>query len=282
MGSLKGLFVSLCATFIVVGTLYSSYSYLQNLSNLSWLGNILSFGTGMVYFAGIYLIATPRTSKNMWTTWFPLLLGTALSFYGTFVNNNNATYLPLILNLLMLLSWFLYTYWATDFSGRNKSILQVGKKMPLVSFKDPDGAKVSIETFFGAPAIFLFYRGNWCPFCMAQIKELAKEYQKIKAQGAALVFVSPQSPRHTKSLAKKFDIPAVFLMDENLEAAETLQLFQKNGTPTGLEALGYDADNILPTLVVLDKEGIIRFVDLTDNYRLRPEPSQYLKLLEQL
>lgn len=282
MDSLKGFFVSLCATFIVIGTLYSSFIYVQNLSNFSWLGNVLSFGTGAVYFAGIYLIATPRTSKNMWSTWLPLILGTFITLYGTFVNNINTSYFPLILNLFMLGSWFLYTYWATDFSGRNKTVLQVGKKMPLVSFKQLDGSSVSIETFFGAPAVFLFYRGNWCPFCIAQIKELAKEYQKIQDQGAALVFVSPQSPKHTKSLAKKFDIPAHFLMDENLVAAKTLQLFHEKGTPRGFEVLGYDSDNVLPTLVVLDKDGIVRFADLTDNYRLRPEPSQYLKLLEQL
>jgi peroxiredoxin len=282
MDSLKGFFVSLYATFIVLGTLYSSYIYLQNLSDFSWLGNVLSFGTGAVYFAGIYLIATPRTSKNMWSTWFPLVLGTFITVYGTFVNHSNSTYFPLILNLFLLGSWFLYTYWATDFAGRNKTVLQVGKKMPLVSLKQLDGSSVSIKTFFGAPAVFLFYRGNWCPFCMAQMKELAKKYQKIQDQGAALVFVSPQSPKHTNGLAKKFDIPAHFLMDENLEAEKTLQLFHKKGTPRGFEVLGYDSDNVLPTLVILDKEGIIRFADLTDNYRLRPEPSQYLKLLEQL
>lgn len=282
MDSLKGFFVSLYATFIVLGTLYSSYIYLQNLSDFSWLGNVLSFGTGAVYFAGIYLIATPRTSKNMWSTWFPLVLGTFITLYGTFVNQSNATYFPLILNLFLLGSWFLYTYWATDFAGRNKTVLQVGKKMPLVSLKQLDGSSVSIKTFFGAPAVFLFYRGNWCPFCMAQMKELAKKYQKIQDQGAALVFVSPQSPKHTNGLTKKFDIPAHFLMDENLEAAKTLQLFHEKGTPRGFEVLGYDSDNVLPTLVILDKEGIIRFADLTHNYRLRPEPSQYLKLLEQL
>ena len=282
MDSLKGLFISAYATFIVVIAFYAAYAYLLNVSNLSWLGNVLSYGTGLIYFAGIFLIATPRTSKNMWSTWVPIILGTILTFYGTFLNKESVTYLPLILSLLMLGNWFLYTYWATDFSGRNKAVLQVGKKIPSVSFKNLDGSGVAIETFLGAPAIFLFYRGNWCPFCMAQIKELSKEYQKIKEQGAALVFVSPQSPKHTKSLAKKFDIPAQFLIDENLEAAKTLQLFHEKGTPRGFEVLGFDSDNVLPTLVVLDKEGIIRFADLTDNYRMRPEPSQYLKLLEQL
>ena len=35
----------------------------------------------------------------------------------------------------------------------------------------------------------------------------------------------------------------------------------------------------LEMTVVTDAEGVIRFADLTDNYRLRPEPSTYLQLL---
>ena len=88
MNSLKGFFVSLCATFIVVGICYSAYIYVQNFSNLSWLGNVLSFGTAAIYFAGIFLIATPRTSKNMWSLWIPLVLGTVISIYGTFINKD--------------------------------------------------------------------------------------------------------------------------------------------------------------------------------------------------
>lgn len=279
MDSLKGLFISFCATFIVLGLLYACYNYSYDISNLAWLGNSISYGTGAAYFAGIYLVATPRTSKNMWSTWIPMLLGSTLVIYGTF---GSSIFLPLLLNLLLIGNWFLYTYWATDFSNRNKNTLTVGQKIPLVTFKDLENKQVPIQNFFGNPSIFLFYRGNWCPFCMAQIKELAKEYQKIKEQGANLVFVSPQSSKHTKNLAQKFDIPAHFLIDENLKAAETLQLFHKNGTPRGFEVLGYDSDNVLPTLVVLDKNGVIQFVDLTDNYRLRPEPSQYLSLLEQI
>ncbi len=280
MDSLKGLFISLSVTFIVIGTLYSGYTYLTHTNQLAWLGNLISFGTGSIYFAGIYLVATPRTSKNMWSTWLLLLLGTSLVIYSTIALSSN--YWALILNVCMLGCWCLYTYWATDFSSRDKTLLKIGEKMPLVSFKTPEGAEVSIQQFLGAPAIFLFYRGNWCPFCMAQIKELAQEYQQIKAQGAALVFISPQSPKHTKSLAKKFDIPAQFLIDEDLKSAQKLGLFHSKGTPAGFEVLGYDSDNVLPTLVVTDKEGIIRFADLTDNYRLRPEPSQYLDLLKQL
>ncbi|BDS09854.1 peroxiredoxin family protein [Aureispira anguillae] len=280
MDRLKGIFISSLVVFIVFGTFFSAYSLALAPYSWAWLGNLLSFGVGSIYFGGIYLITTPRTSKNMWATWLPLLLGTLLVIYATFDATSN--YLPLALNLFMLAGWFLYTYWATDFSGRDKKLLQVGMPMPNITLTNLEGNEVSIDSFLGAPAILLFYRGNWCPFCMAQIKELAQEYQQIQAKGAALVFISPQSPKHTKYLAQKFDIPAVFLRDQDLKAATQLNLFHQNGTPTGMEVLGFQSDNVLPTLILLDAQGIIRFVDLTDNYRLRPEPSLYLDLLANL
>ena len=50
----------------------------------------------------------------------------------------------------------------------------------------------------------------------------------------------------------------------------------------GLEFQGYDEDTILPTVVLTDQNGIIRYADLTDNYRVRPEPSTYLRLLDSI
>jgi len=280
MASFKGFYISAFIGFMLGMISYSIYQYSLDTTAWIWLANSLSYATGIAYFIGIYIIATPRTSKNMLTTWGPILLGTILVLVATF--SKSYGYTPVLLNIAMVIGWYLYTYWATDFSDRDKNLLQVGKAMPNVELKDADGNIVSLNSFFNAPAVFLFYRGNWCPFCMAQIKELSKEYQKIKDKGAALVFVSPQSPKHTKHLAKKFDIPAHFLIDQDLKAATELQLFHKNGTPTGMEVLGFDSDNILPTLIVTDSKGIIRFADLTDNYRLRPEPSVYLELLEGL
>ena len=211
-----------------------------------------------------------------------LLVITTLAVIAGVLTITPSDFTPLIFTIVLWFGWYSYVFWASDFSDRDKALLAVGNPMPKVDFKDADGNTIAIDSFFKQPAIFLFYRGNWCPFCMAQIKELAKEYRKIQEKGAALVFVSPQSSRHTKHLAKQFDIPAHFLIDEDLKAATKLNLFHKNGTPTGMEVLGFDSDNVLPTLIVTDNKGIIRFADLTDNYRMRPEPSVYLELLEGL
>lgn len=280
MDTLKGYFISGFIGFILIVLSYSCYAFFQDTNLWIWLGNILSYGVGVGYFAGIYIFPTPRTSQNMTVLWSIIFLGTAVVIAGTVLSPE--LWLPLLLNISMIGGWYLYIRWISYFSARDKNTLKVGKSMPNVTLKNANGDTIELKSFFNTPAIFLFYRGNWCPFCVAQIKELANEYQKIQEKGASLVFISPQSPRHTNHLAKKFDIPANFLIDEDLKAAKELNLFHKHGTPAGMEVLGFEADNVLPTLIVTDHQGIIRFADLTDNYRLRPEPSIYLELLEGL
>jgi len=279
MDRLKSIFVSAYIAYFCIVVIYTIYMLSSQANTAAWVFNLLVHGVPLVYFAKIFLSDTPRTSRHMNLLSGAILIGFIGVLYAYFeVSDIKA----LIFGIIGLVGWALYTYWATDFSGRNMDALQIGKKMPDVHFKTPDGETIPISKYMNAPSVILFYRGDWCPFCMAQMKELAVEYRKIKERGANLIFISPQSPRHTKNLAKKFDIPAIFLIDENLEAAKKLDIFNAYGTPLGMEVLGYTTDNVLPTLIMTDSKGIIRLADLTDNYRMRPEPDNYLRMLEQI
>ncbi|NJN00349.1 MAG: redoxin domain-containing protein, partial [Aquincola sp.] len=41
------------------------------------------------------------------------------------------------------------------------------------------------------PAVLVFYRGNWCPLCVAQLRELASRQEDLTALGAKVILVSP-------------------------------------------------------------------------------------------
>lgn len=279
MDRLKSIFVSGYVAFFCIAIIYIIFQLVEGDNMMIWIFNLIIFGVALFYFAKIFLTQTPRTSHKMTGLTIAVGLGFIGVLYAFFEHANNTA---LALGISGFIAWLLYTFWATDFGGRDMDAIKVGNKMPDVSFKTPDGEEVSISKYMNAPAVMLFYRGNWCPFCMAQIKELAAEYRKIKEKGASLIFISPQSPKHTKSLAKKFDIPAIFLIDEGLKAAKKLDIFNAFGTPLGMEVLGYDTDNVFPTLIITDKNGIVRLADLTDNYRVRPEPDNYLRILEEI
>jgi len=156
----------------------------------------------------------------------------------------------------------------------------VGAALPEFTLESLEGLVVSSESFKTKPHLLLFYRGNWCPFCTAQISELAKAYQRLEAAGINVVLVSAQSAGKSQQLAKKFDVPMIFLRDRDNAAAKSLGILHEWGTPTGLQALGYDSDTVMPTVIMTDERGKIIYSDQTDNYRVRPHPETYEKLLQ--
>ncbi len=187
---------------------------------------------------------------------------------------------PLVLAILGTLLFFGYNFWYSELGRRPAELLQVGRMLPDFTVEDTAGNIVSSSQFVGSPAILLFFRGNWCPLCMAQIKELAGEYQQLTDLGARIALISPQPHGHTRNLAARFDVDFEFLVDSGNKAANQLGIAMKDGLPFGLSLQGYDPDTVLPTVVITDAAGKIIFVDETDNYRVRPEPSTFVKALE--
>ncbi len=130
----------------------------------------------------------------------------------------------------------------------------------------------------GNPAVLLFYRGNWCPLCMAQISEIAARYREFVDLGITVWLISPQPEDMSRVLAERYDVPFVFLVDKDNKLATELAIAQPNGVPAGV-ARDYPPDTVLPTLVVTGPSGTIVFSDQTDNYRVRPEPDVFLAIL---
>ncbi len=49
-----------------------------------------------------------------------------------------------------------------------------------------------------------------------------------------------------------------------------------------MSVFGYDSATVFPTVIVLDAKGVVRWIDQTDNYRVRPEPDTFVPLLQRL
>jgi peroxiredoxin len=171
-----------------------------------------------------------------------------------------------------------YVFWYSRFGRQPNESLEVGKKLPSFELAKADGAIVRSAELEGSPAVLVFYRGNWCPFCMAQVREIASRYPDFEKLGAALVFISPQHASRTQALAARFGLAMHFLVDESNQLAETLGIAIQNGVPVGLPGAGA-ADTVMPTVIALNTRGTIVYADQTDNYRMRPEPDVFLSIL---
>lgn len=265
--------------YVLIRSIYSMYLHGYT---LSLLGHFLTALPIVLLFTGLFIFKRARTKKGLPLYTLFISLGLVISLAATFASSNDFKITQLIFPISLVTGWVAYLKWYSYFRKRNDEPLQKGKTLPVIELEDIHKKNVSSQSFLGKPAVLLFYRGNWCPLCMAQIKEIAKQYKEIEALGAQVYMISPQPHSYSASLSKKYNLNFQFLTDVNNKVAKQLDIFSENGIPAGFQVLGYESDTVLPTVIITDKNGTIVFADLTDNYRVRPEPETFLEVLRTL
>ena len=99
-------------------------------------------------------------------------------------------------------------------SGQAERAIHQGQKAPDFSLPDAKGQVVRLSDLLKkGPVILTFYRGGWCPYCNLQLKSYQGHLAEIRAKGAELVAVSPQTPEYTLSTAEKDAITFPVLSD---------------------------------------------------------------------
>ena len=63
------------------------------------------------------------------------------------------------------------------------------------------------------PVVLVFYRGAWCPYCNLQLAPSRRALADIRAAGATLVAVSPQTPDQSLTLAEQRELAFPVLSD---------------------------------------------------------------------
>ena len=242
--------------------------------NTAWLAAAVAVVPGGLFFGRIMLGHTARTTNHTPLLWGPAALGVVL-----LLAMPSAGWIPVV----YVLGWGLfgslaYDFWYSRLGERSSPALVVGKQLPDFTLYSANGEEVKSATIRQAPALLMFYRGNWCPLCMAQIKEVAAQYRELSDRGVGIYLISNQSETFTQDLAKKFDVPMNFMVDRDATVAKRLGIAHQNGTPAGLA--GYESETTMPTVVISNEGGEIIFADLTDNYRVRPEPETFLAVLD--
>lgn len=240
-----------------------------------WLGPLIVAGGFLVYLGAVVVFRRARTAAYPVVVLLTMSVGTALAGYAAY---DDLGAQPLVLASIAVALEVVYLGWYSFFARDSSPVIAVGQRLP--DFEAEEGGRlVRASELSGRPAVLLFYRGNWCPLCMAQIREIAKSYRELSELGAEVVLISGQPHEKTAALARRFDVPFRFWVDGGLRAAKRLGIFHAGATPLGFEVLGYDADGVLPTAIVIDAEGTILLADQTDNYRVRPEPETFLEAL---
>jgi peroxiredoxin len=276
---LRAVFISAFTTYLGVSFIFAVIHLIrQQTPVLSWLGLALAAAAPIAFLACLYLARPARTARHPVAVSLVCGLGLAITMMMNrrFGASSGAVH---IWAGICLIGWFAYLRWYSVFPSRNSPCLTAGEDLPEFELTSLSGETVNSKSFRGSNYVWLFYRGNWCPLCSAQIAELAGEYRTLQELGTEVVLISSQAQQHSLRLARKFRAPMQFFQDNDNAAAKTLGILAQWGTPMGLQLLAYPNDTAMPTVIISDAEGKILYADQTDNYRVRPEPETFLKIL---
>ena len=169
--------------------------------------------------------------------------------------------------------------------------LQVGEKAPMFSAKDSKGREVSLQKLLKkGKVVLVFYRGYWCPFCNKQLAQLQDSLQLILQKGASVVAITPETDENIEKTVKKANasFPIVHDAQGNIMTsyktgftvdAETVKKYKGNGIDFSM-VNGENGNTLpVPSVYVIDKQGIVMFAHVDPNFRKRVTVAEILKNL---
>jgi peroxiredoxin len=174
--------------------------------------------------------------------------------------------------------------------------LAPGVRVPPVSVRTIDGEEVALLRVLGRqPAVLVFYRGGWCPYCSGHLGQLKKAEPEITARGYRIFAISADRPEKLRESVARLDIAEdlsyTLLSDAPLHAArafgiafqldaQTVDLYRRAGIDLE-EASGETHHGLpVPSVFVVDADGVIRFTHSNPDYKVRLAPEKLLAALD--
>lgn len=211
-----------------------------------------------------------RTQRHPWPAYAIAAAGTVAAWLASPLLGAEAT-----IGLAALLG---YTLWYSR-QHRPAEVVTLGEPLPAFPLTTVTGEATTSAALTHEPHVILFYRGSWCPFCMAQVKAVAGQYRELSERGVKVALISPQRAEDTEELSRRFDAPMDFYVDADGAAARVLDIVQEGGTPATFGA-GTNGDTVVPTVIITRADGTVAWVHHAEDHRVRPEPSTFLEVID--
>lgn len=162
--------------------------------------------------------------------------------------------------------------------------LKAGDKAPNGKLTDLDGKEFELHAALEEkPAVLIFYRGSWCPFCTKHLADLEKVQGDLKKLGYQIIAVSPDLPENLKKSAGKglsYRLASDSTMALAREFGVAFELDQTTrdrykGFNIDLEKASGEAHYQLPVpaVFVIDKKARITFAHFDPDYKVRMKGS---------
>lgn len=157
----------------------------------------------------------------------------------------------------------------------------LGSTMPDAALITLKGMQTSLKSqVAGKPAILVFYRGGWCPYCNLQLSDLRLIQKETKALGYQMIAISPDRPQELNRTLGKQKLEYTLLSDSKANALEAFGIgfVVDQATTDKYKSYGIDLDKAsgeshhalpVPSVFIVDGKGVLQFSYSHPDYTVR-------------
>lgn len=105
------------------------------------------------------------------------------------------------------------------------------------------------------------------------MRGIQKHLGEFEQRGIRVVAISVDSPEASRKLCNQQGYTYTFLSDPKAEVIRRYDLLHAGGGPE-------NSDIARPAEFLIDSSGVVRWVNLTDDFRVRARPEQMLQIID--
>ncbi len=171
----------------------------------------------------------------------------------------------------------------------NLPTIKVGDKAPDILGIDQNDNKIDSDKLIQKGAIVLiFYRGNWCPYCIRHLKNLQDSLYLVLEKGASVVVVTPEAAESIDKMVDKTGATFSIIHDQGYDIMDKYEVsftISKSTVPRYFNSVlgktrkaNQNKDDILPipATFIIGKDKRIKYIHYDPDYRKRLSISEIL------
>ena len=151
--------------------------------------------------------------------------------------------------------------------------LMIGSQVPAdVTVATLAGRATTLpEVMRGQPAVLVFFRGGWCPYCDLQLSELRLIQAELESIGFQVIAISPDKPAAMKARMAKGALTCTLISDESTGLIQAFGIAYQVEPRGSSVVTGNSATRLLPvtSIYIADARGKVQFQYVNPDYRVR-------------
>lgn len=160
-------------------------------------------------------------------------------------------------------------------SGQRREPPAVAVGDPIIDFvtTDDEGRPFDLASLRGRPFLLKFFRGHWCPYCVGELQRWQAMRPALDELDVAMVTICADTAEQIRTGRRKHGLRAVMLPDPTLAITDRYALRNpRNFAPKP----GVIIPLPIPTTILVDAGGTVRWIDQATDYMRRSDPERVL------